>query len=249
MMETTKDIDNNDNDNKTLMATCQVRPNRHIALLNQQDVNGKIELKQISTNPIPIINMIIKLDGFKVGCDANQNISNCSTKTLNNTDNNQSDDDDDEHVAFGMHIHEGSDLSYDCQSVGNHYNPFNMSHGGPNDTIRHLGDLGNIYADQQGSVYMDQLKFFDLSLDPNHQHYIVNRTIVIHNGRDDYGKNSNPASKTTGNSGVRIACCLITLMEQQQQQQQQTNTTVTTTINPLLSINNESIATTMTENP
>ncbi|OTF75963.1 superoxide dismutase Cu-Zn-like protein [Euroglyphus maynei] len=165
--------------NQTLMANCHMRPNRHIALLNQQDINGEIQLKQISTNPIPIISMKIRLQGFKVGCDPNLNITDCNTETTT-TETLNNNESTNERTAFGMHIHEGSDLSYDCQSVGNHYNPFNMTHGAPNDTNRHLGDLGNIYADQNGFVHMDNLQFYDLSLDQHDSdHYIVNRTIVV----------------------------------------------------------------------
>ncbi|KAH9520873.1 hypothetical protein DERF_004557 [Dermatophagoides farinae] len=258
---------NDDNFESTgiMAATCHMRPNRHLALLNQQDIHGEIYLtQQIATNPA-IINMQIRLQGFKVGCDSTTTETNVASLKLNNSDCNavtttttttttttlnEAVGTKNKTFAFGMHIHEGSDLSYDCQSVGNHYNPLNMTHGGPTDSIRHLGDLGNIYADQQGVVSMDNLQFTNLSLNPNDEHCIINRTIVIHNGRDDYGRNTNAASKITGNSGIRIACCLITLLEQrpskQQQQQQQTTTTTTFPSTIHLSSDDESIQTTTT---
>lgn len=36
----------------------------------------------------------------------------------------------------GFHIHSSGDLSQGCDSIGDHYNPYNAPHGGPNDDIR-----------------------------------------------------------------------------------------------------------------
>uniref|UniRef100_A0A2I4CQK9 Superoxide dismutase copper chaperone n=1 Tax=Austrofundulus limnaeus TaxID=52670 RepID=A0A2I4CQK9_AUSLI len=51
----------------------------------------------------------------------------------------------------GLHIHTLGDLTRDClRSCGEHYNPFSNQHGGPADSERHVGDLGNIVAGPDG---------------------------------------------------------------------------------------------------
>lgn len=50
----------------------------------------------------------------------------------------------------GFHIHEKGDLSGGCKSAGGHYNPFGMTHGSRESEERHVGDLGNIEADENG---------------------------------------------------------------------------------------------------
>ena len=55
-------------------------------------------------------------------------------------------------ASHGFHIHELGSLSNGCTSFGGHYNPFNETHGSPEDLHRHVGDLGNIKADSTGSV-------------------------------------------------------------------------------------------------
>ena len=53
----------------------------------------------------------------------------------------------------GLHIHELGDLSAGCASTGGHYNPTGAMHGGPADAVRHVGDLGNILADEKFVVF------------------------------------------------------------------------------------------------
>ncbi|QQP55988.1 Copper chaperone for superoxide dismutase [Caligus rogercresseyi] len=58
----------------------------------------------------------------------------------------------------GLAIHETGDLSKDCEGLGGHFNPRNARHGSPQDEERHVGDLGNVLADENGRA---SFKFSD----------------------------------------------------------------------------------------
>lgn len=110
-------------------------------------------------------------------------------------------------TLHGFHIHETGDLSNGCDSMCAHFNPKNKSHGGRDDEERHIGDLGNLQADNEGKV---KLCFYDKLIklrgdDSN----IIGRGVVIHADPDDCGKGEHTDSKTTGHSGKRIACAII----------------------------------------
>lgn len=109
--------------------------------------------------------------------------------------------------THGFHVHESGDLTKGCDSMCAHFNPFNLTHGGREDKIRHVGDLGNIIADSGGNV---QIEFTDhlIKLRGDIAN-IIGRGLIIHEEEDDCGKTSHELSKTTGNSGKRIACTII----------------------------------------
>ncbi|XP_069063930.1 copper chaperone for superoxide dismutase isoform X2 [Pleurodeles waltl] len=50
----------------------------------------------------------------------------------------------------GLHVHTFGDLTDSFNKCGDHFNPEGKSHGDPKDSDRHMGDLGNILADETG---------------------------------------------------------------------------------------------------
>ena len=120
----------------------------------------------------------------------------------------------------GFHIHETGDLRKGCSSLCSHFNPYNTFHGDISDDKynRHVGDLGNIYADKNGIVNMI---LYDKLIKLRGKCNIIGRSVVVHNLPDDLGRggldnNGNIIDKKihneslkTGNAGKRIACGVI----------------------------------------
>lgn len=52
----------------------------------------------------------------------------------------------------GFHVHETGLLFDHCMDAKEHYNPAGAAHGGPSDSERHVGDLGNVEADVSRDV-------------------------------------------------------------------------------------------------
>eukprot|EP00670_Eutreptiella_braarudii_P007414 CAMPEP_0174289582 /NCGR_PEP_ID=MMETSP0809-20121228/25546_1 /TAXON_ID=73025 ORGANISM="Eutreptiella gymnastica-like, Strain CCMP1594" /NCGR_SAMPLE_ID=MMETSP0809 /ASSEMBLY_ACC=CAM_ASM_000658 /LENGTH=333 /DNA_ID=CAMNT_0015387617 /DNA_START=57 /DNA_END=1058 /DNA_ORIENTATION=- len=122
----------------------------------------------------------------------------------------------------GFHIHEKADFSNGCASAGPHWNPFGKTHGGPADVERHVGDLGNVTAGDdgvaEGQIDDKLIKLFG-------EYTVEGRSMMVHADPDDLGRGplegwpevpAPPApgqhTKTTGNAGARIACGVIKLV-------------------------------------
>lgn len=108
----------------------------------------------------------------------------------------------------GFHVHEKGDLSGGCATMGGHFNPDQRQHGGPNDSERHVGDLGNVRADENGRV---QLSGSDGIISLHGRYSIIGRGVVVHSGEDDLGKGGQPDSLTTGHAGDRVGCGVVGL--------------------------------------
>jgi len=111
----------------------------------------------------------------------------------------------------GFHIHQYGDSTNGCVSAGPHFNPFQATHGGPLDSVRHAGDLGNVHADQDG---LAKFEFTDKLLQLSGDNSVVGRSCVVHACEDDLGRGVGDKleeSKKTGNAGARLACGVVAL--------------------------------------
>ncbi len=109
----------------------------------------------------------------------------------------------------GFHIHQFGDCTAaDATSAGGHYAPYGNPHGAPWSAERHVGDLGNIVADEDGAVSMERV---DEVLRLSGPHSIIGRAVVVHAQADDY------VTQPSGAAGARVACGVIGLAEHAQE--------------------------------
>uniref|UniRef100_A0A1B6CAN5 Superoxide dismutase [Cu-Zn] n=4 Tax=Clastoptera arizonana TaxID=38151 RepID=A0A1B6CAN5_9HEMI len=108
----------------------------------------------------------------------------------------------------GFHVHEKGDISegVGCKTTGGHFNPDKVNHGGPSDEIRHVGDLGNIFAEDNGIA---QISITDKKISLTGRNSIIGRAIVVHSDSDDLGRGGFSDSLTTGHAGTRLGCGVI----------------------------------------
>jgi len=100
------------------------------------------------------------------------------------------------------HVHEKGDCSApDAESAGGHFNPLGVPHGLPPDGTRHLGDLGNIEVEPNGTG-RTEVVVQGASLVEGAPSSFLGRAIIVHAKKDDGGQ-------PTGNAGARIGCGVI----------------------------------------
>jgi len=102
--------------------------------------------------------------------------------------------------AHGFHIHEIGDCGgQGAVAAGGHFNPSEQLHGRPS-VHSHMGDLGNIKANDQGVAVINKnltmLAQDDLIA-------LEGRSVIVHAAPDDF------FSQPTGDSGTRVACGVI----------------------------------------
>lgn len=101
----------------------------------------------------------------------------------------------------GFHIHEfGNCACDDGKCAGDHFNPTKQLHAGPEQQHRHVGDLGNITADEQGNAVYDVI---DTHITLNGPYSIIGRSVIVHADADDF------TTQPSGNAGARVGCGVI----------------------------------------
>ncbi len=100
-----------------------------------------------------------------------------------------------------IHIHAIGDCSADDgSSAGGHWNPTNVNHGKWGTAPFHIGDIGNIVADSTGSATISrETDLWCINCDDVTKN-IIGKSIVIHEGIDDF------TSQPAGAAGIRIGC-------------------------------------------
>jgi len=107
--------------------------------------------------------------------------------------------------SHGFHVHERGDCSAsDAMTAGEHFNPRNRDHGGPDDKERHAGDFGNLEADERGHA---SLTFVDSHISLEGKESVLGRSVVVDESADDLH------TQPTGNTGSRQACGVITAVK------------------------------------
>jgi len=100
----------------------------------------------------------------------------------------------------GFHIHEFGDVSnVNGTAAGSHYNPTGAEHGIPPFSVRHVGDMGNIFYYVSGTGYYN---YTNDKISLTGDYSVLGHTIIVHSAADDCGQ-------PTGNAGVRLAQCVI----------------------------------------
>lgn len=101
----------------------------------------------------------------------------------------------------GFHVHEKGDCSApDATSAGGHFNPTGAPHGAPTDARRHVGDFGNITANEQGVARFERV---DKLIKLDGPQSIIGKAVIVHAQADDL------KSQPAGNAGPRVACGVI----------------------------------------
>lgn len=101
----------------------------------------------------------------------------------------------------GFHVHEFGDPSDPAaKSAGGHFNPKGAPHGAPAAGKRHVGDLGNIEANESGVAMLDMV---DPMLSFEGPASILGRGLIVHEKADDL------MTQPTGDAGGRVAVAVI----------------------------------------
>lgn len=104
-------------------------------------------------------------------------------------------------AVHGFHVHEnGKCEGPDYKSAGEHFNPEETKHGSPAAGMKHMGDLGNLVANEKGIAKSEVIV---KSKNKNALGQYLGKSVIIHAKPDDL------ATQPSGDSGDRIACGVI----------------------------------------
>jgi len=105
-----------------------------------------------------------------------------------------------------IHIHAIGDCSAaDGTSAGGHWNPTNVDHGQWGSDSFHIGDIGNLNPNEDGTAILErETDLWCLTCDDENKN-VVGKAIIIHEGPDDF------TSQPSGAAGPRIGCAEIAL--------------------------------------
>ena len=102
-----------------------------------------------------------------------------------------------------IHLHEYGDCSAtDGTSAGGHWAPEGNKHGKRGEGEFHRGDLDNFTADDDGSAFFERT-IEDWTIGGSESTNIIGKSVIVHEGADDY------TSQPSGASGPRVACGVI----------------------------------------
>jgi Cu-Zn family superoxide dismutase len=100
----------------------------------------------------------------------------------------------------GFHVHEFGVWNEDGMATGGHFNPTGAPHAGHDSPRRHVGDMGNIKADDSGVATVD-LDDTEMTFDGPTS--ILGRGLVVHAKADDL------KTQPSGDAGGRLAVGII----------------------------------------
>ena len=104
--------------------------------------------------------------------------------------------------SVAVHLHEMGDCGDMGKMAHGHWNPTNQQHGKWGSSSFHSGDIGNVSLDAAGKGTLD-IETDLWSMGGDEKTNILNRSVIVHNGADDF------KTQPTGNSGSRIGCGVI----------------------------------------
>jgi Cu-Zn family superoxide dismutase len=100
----------------------------------------------------------------------------------------------------GFHVHEFGVWNEDGMASGGHFNPTGAPHAGHDNASRHVGDMGNIKADENGNAVVD---LDDTLMSFEGPTCILGRGLVVHAKADDL------KTQPSGDAGGRLAVAVI----------------------------------------